>query len=196
VEFLSRYDLPYVKIASACLTDVPLLESVAALHRPIVLSTGMSTISEIDAAVEVLRHGAQDITLLHCTSDYPAEDAILDLPVIGTLRERFNLPVGYSGHEHGILPSVLAVAVHGACMVERHVTMSRAQRGSDHAASLEPRGLGLLVRDIRRAEQLAMGGTEKRVHDAELVHLARLRAVGSDILVEYWRASRLKGRDP
>jgi N-acetylneuraminate synthase len=135
----------------------------------------MSTIQEVDHAVEVL--GKQDLILLHACSTYPAYYEELNLHVIDVLRDRYGVLVGYSGHETG-LPSSLAAAVLGACIVERHITLDRSMWGSDHAASLEPNGITRLVRDIRLIEK-AMGDGVKRVLEREQPIIKKLRRVGA-----------------
>jgi N-acetylneuraminate synthase len=174
VEFVEEFDPPCYKIASACLTDDSLLEHTRAKGRPIVLSTGMSSLEQIDHAVDVL--GREDLVLMHTTSTYPSSPDELNLLVIPRLAERYGVPVGYSGHEVGLAPS-LAAAVLGACVIERHITLDRAMWGSDQAGSVEPQGLTRLVRDIRVYEQ-ARGDGEKRVYESELPGMARLRRVG------------------
>jgi N-acetylneuraminate synthase len=171
VDFLEQFDPPCYKIASASLTNDDLLRHTRATGRPIILSTGMSSMDEIDHAVEVL--GLDNLILLHSVSTYPAKYDELNLRAIATLRERYQIPVGYSGHETGIASTVAAVAL-GACCVERHITLDRAMWGSDHAASLEPTGLTRVCRDIRLIET-SMGTGEKRVLDRELPIIARLR---------------------
>ena len=174
VDFIEQFDPPCYKIASACLTDDHLLRHHRKYGRPIILSTGMSTMEEIRHAVEVL--GEEDLILMHCTSTYPSKNEELNLRVIDTLQKEFNCPVGYSGHELGLQTSIAAVAL-GACAVERHITLNRAMWGSDQAASVEPHGFARLVRDIRVVE-VAMGDGNKRVYDSELPILAKLRRVG------------------
>jgi N-acetylneuraminate synthase len=174
VEFIEQFDPPCYKIASACLTDDALLQHTRATGRPIVLSTGMSSLDQIDHAVEVL--GREELVLMHTTSTYPSDPDELNLLVIPRLAERYGVPVGYSGHEVGLAPS-LAAAVLGACLIERHITLDRAMWGSDQAASVEPQGLTRLVRDIRLFEQ-ARGDGDKRVYESELPGMARLRRVG------------------
>jgi N-acetylneuraminate synthase len=171
VDFMHRFNIPCYKIASATLTDDKLLKRTRATGKPIVLSTGMSTLAEIDHAVEVL--GSKDLILMHTVSTYPAHYNELNLRAIHTLRNRYKVPVGYSGHETGIASTVAAVALE-ACAVERHITLDRAMWGSDHAASLEPSGLTRLVRDIRLVES-SLGDGEKKVVDRELPIIARLR---------------------
>jgi N-acetylneuraminate synthase len=174
VDFVRAYDTPCYKIASAAVTDHDLLRKTRATGKPVLLSTGMSTIEQIDQAVEVL--GKKDLILLHAVSTYPAEYEDLNLRVIATLRARYDVPVGYSGHETGIPTSVAAAAL-GACVVERHITVDRSMWGSDQAASLEPNGLRRLVRDIRLVET-SMGTPEKRVLERELPIIKRLRLRG------------------
>jgi N-acetylneuraminate synthase len=139
-----------------------------------VLSTGMSTLEQLDHAVDVL--GKDDLVLLHTCSTYPAQYPELNLRVIATLRERYGIPIGYSGHETGIASSV-AAAVLGACIVERHVTLDRSLWGSDHAASLEPNGIIRVIRDIRLVE-LALGDGAKTVLPSEIPIMQKLRRVG------------------
>jgi sialic acid synthase SpsE len=172
VDFIEKFDVPCHKIASACLTDHDLLRRLRACGKPLLLSTGMSTIEQIDAAVEVLG-GTDDLILLHTVSTYPARYDELNLRVIATLRERYGVPVGYSGHETGLATSVAAVAL-GACVVERHITLDRSMWGSDQAASLEPSGLTRLLRDIRLVET-SMGSPEKTVLEREHALVDRLR---------------------
>jgi N-acetylneuraminate synthase len=174
VDFIDQFDPPFYKIASASLTDDALLRHTRAKGKPIVLSTGMSTLDQIDHAVEVL--GKEDLILLHCCSSYPSQYAELNLRAIPALRERYGVPVGYSGHETGIPSSVAAVAL-GACMVERHVTLDRSLWGSDQAASLEPNGIMRVVRDIRLVE-LSLGDGVKTVVPSEIQVMQKLRRVG------------------
>lgn len=174
VDFIAQFDPVCYKIASASLTDDALLRHHRQYGRPIILSTGMSTIEQIDHAVDVL--GKSDLIILHCTSTYPSKPDELNLRVINTLRERYGVPVGYSGHEVGLATTLAAVAL-GAVMVERHITLDRAMWGSDQAASVEPTGFRRLVKDIRAIEQ-AMGDGVKRVYDSELPIIKKLRRVG------------------
>jgi N-acetylneuraminate synthase len=175
VDFISQFQVPCFKVASASLTDDHLLRHTRAVGKPIVLSTGMSTIQEVDHAVEVL--GKQDLILLHACSTYPAYYEELNLEVIDVLRGRYGVPVGYSGHETG-LPSSVAAAVLGSCIIERHITLDRSMWGSDHAASLEPNGITRLVRDIRLIEK-SMGDGVKRVLEREQPIIKKLRRVGA-----------------
>jgi len=175
VDFIAQFKVPCFKVASASLTDDNLLRHTRAVGKPIILSTGMSTIQEVDHAVEVL--GKKDLVLLHACSTYPAYYEELNLHVIGVLKDRYGVPVGYSGHETG-LPSSVAAAVLGACMIERHITLDRSMWGSDHAASLEPNGITRLVRDIRLIEK-SMGDGVKRVLEREQPIIKKLRRVGA-----------------
>ena len=171
IDFLEEFNPPCYKIASASLTNDDLLRHTRATGRPIILSTGMSSLDDIDHAVEVL--GLDNLILLQSVSTYPARYDELNLRAIATLRQRYQIPVGYSGHETGIASTVAAVAL-GACCVERHITLDRAMWGSDHAASLEPTGLTRVCRDIRLIET-SMGTGDKKVLDRELPIIARLR---------------------
>ncbi|HWS65302.1 MAG TPA: N-acetylneuraminate synthase family protein [Steroidobacteraceae bacterium] len=174
VDFLESFNVPCHKVASASLTDDNLLRHIRATEKPIIISTGMSTMTQIEHAVEVL--GKENLIVLHSTSTYPASYDELNLRVIPILAQRFNVTIGYSGHETGIPSSVAAVAL-GAKMVERHLTLDRAMWGSDHAASLEPNGITRLVRDIRLVET-AFGDGKKRVFDREIPIIEKLRRVG------------------
>ncbi|HEY9517108.1 MAG TPA: N-acetylneuraminate synthase family protein, partial [Gemmatimonadaceae bacterium] len=173
VDFMEQFDPPCYKIASACLTDDNLLRHHRSYGRPIVLSTGMSTLEEIDHAINTL--GTNELILMHSTSSYPAKLEELNLRCIATLRERYGVPVGYSGHEVGLVPSVAAATL-GACMLERHITLDRAMWGTDQAASVEPPGLQRLVRDVRAIES-ALGDGQKRVYESELGPRQKLRRV-------------------
>jgi N-acetylneuraminate synthase len=175
VDVIARFDVPCFKIASASLTDDNLLWHTRATGKPIVLSTGMSTVEEIDRAVKIL--GTKDLVILHACSTYPAYYEELNLNAVQTLRERYQVPVGYSGHETGI-PSSVAAVVMGACMLERHITMDRSMWGSDHAASLEPNGITRLIRDVRLIEK-SMGDGVKRVLEREQPIIHKLRRVGA-----------------
>ena len=177
VDFMEQFNTPVYKIASASLTDDNLLRHVRKTGKPVIASTGMSTYEEIDHAVNVL--GKEDLILMHTTSTYPAKYEQLNLKAIPSMIERYNIPVGYSGHETGI-PTTVAAAVLGACCVERHITMDRAMWGSDQAASLEPNGISRLVRDIRLCEQ-SMGDGIKKVYDEEVPVMKKLRRVGAAV---------------
>ncbi|GAA2992880.1 N-acetylneuraminate synthase [Microbacterium terrae] len=174
VDFLEDLGVHAHKVASASITDIGLLRALRDTGKTIILSTGMSTIDQIDAAIEVV--GTDHLLLMHATSTYPMEPEEANLKMIPVLRDRYpGVPVGYSGHERGLQISVAAVAL-GAVAVERHITLDRTMWGSDHAASLEPTGLAHLVRDIRIIEQ-ALGDGVKRVYPGELAPMAKLRRV-------------------
>ncbi|MEK9643941.1 MAG: N-acetylneuraminate synthase family protein [Alphaproteobacteria bacterium] len=174
VDFMEAFDPPCYKIASASLTDDALLRHHSKTGRPIILSTGMSSLEEIDHAVDVL--GKKDLVILHCTSTYPSKAEELNLRAIPVLAERYGVPVGYSGHEVGLQTTVAAVT-QGACIVERHLTLDRAMWGSDQAASVEPQGFARMVRDIHTIE-MALGDGVKRVYDSEIPIREKLRRVG------------------
>ncbi len=174
VDFIDKFNPPCYKIASASLTDHNLLRHHRAKGRPIILSTGMSTLEQIDAAVNVL--GKKDLVLMHACSTYPSLYPELNLRVITTLQERYGVPVGYSGHETGLASTISTVAL-GACVIERHITTDRAIWGSDQAASLEPSGLNKLVRDIRLVET-SLGDGVKRLQESEIPVMQKLRRVG------------------
>lgn len=175
VDFIEAFNPPCYKIGSASLTDDNLLRHHRSFGRPIIISTGMSTIEQIDHAVKIL--GRDDLIILHCTSTYPSQVEELNLNAIRTLRERYQVPVGYSGHEVGLAPSVGAAAM-GACMLERHITLDRAMWGSDQAASVEWQGFWRLVKDVRALE-MAMGDGVKQVYPSEVPVMQKLRRVGS-----------------
>jgi len=172
-EFMEKFNPPCHKIPSAALTDHDLLQYLRKTGRPLILSTGMSTMEEIEAAVGLL--DLKKLILMHATSAYPCEPEELNLRMILTLKERFPCPVGYSGHEVGLVPSVAAVVL-GACIVERHITLDRAMWGSDQAASVEPGGFTRLMKYIRVTEQ-ALGDGVKKVYESEQSSLQKLRRV-------------------
>ena len=171
VEFMEQFNPPAHKIPSALLTDHALLRAYRATGRPLILSTGMSTLEEIKESVALV--GEDNLILCHTTSSYPCPPDELNLRMIQTLREMFNCPIGYSGHEVGLVPSAVAVAL-GACLVERHITLDRAIWGSDQSASVEPQGIERLVKYIRVTEQ-ALGDGVKQVYDSEKSSLSKLR---------------------
>ena len=173
VDFLATYDPIAFKVASASLTDHNLLRHIRKTNKPIILSTGMSTMDQIQKAVEVL--GLENMMICHTTSAYPCDPDELNLRMLQTLANQYDCPIGYSGHEVGLIPTVVAVAL-GACLVERHFTLDRALWGTDQAASVEPGGFERLVKYIRVTEQ-ALGDGVKRVYDSELPILKKLRRV-------------------
>lgn len=171
VDFIEQFDPVCYKVASASLTDRHLLKRIAATGRPVILSTGMSTMAQIRQAVGILP--ADRLLIAHCTSTYPCPPKELNLRMIETLQRQFDCPIGYSGHEVG-LPTTVAAVVLGACFVERHITLDRSMWGSDQAASVEPHGLSRLVKYIRVVEE-AMGDGNKHVYDNEKPIMRRLR---------------------
>jgi len=173
VDFIEQFRPPCYKVSSACLTNDDLLRHHSKVGRPIILSTGMSEMWQIEHAVEVL--GKENLILLHCTSTYPSKAEELNLRMILTLREKYGVPVGYSGHEVGLYTSY-AAAVLGACMVERHITLDRAMWGSDQSASVEPQGMKRLVRDIKEV-RVALGDGIKRVYESEVPIIKKLRMI-------------------
>lgn len=177
VEFLAQMDLPFYKIPSGEITNLPYLERTAACKKPLLVSTGMCENFEIEEALEVLRrNGAQQITLLHCNTDYPTPFEDANLRAMEDLR-RFGCPVGYSDHTPGIEASVAAVAL-GATVIEKHFTLDRSMEGPDHKASLDPAQLHELCAAIRHVE-LALGDGKKHVTPSE----ARNRPVARKSLV-------------
>jgi N-acetylneuraminate synthase len=178
VDFMEQFSTPAYKLPSASLTDLDLIRKTRSTGKPIILSSGMSTMEQIRKAVKVA--GEEGLGLMHSTSAYPCEPDELNLRMVETLHREFpNIPIGYSGHEVGLVPSTIAVAL-GACMVERHLTLDRAMWGSDQAASVEPGGFERLVKYLRVTEQ-ALGDGVKKVYDSELSSLKKLRRfVGED----------------
>ncbi len=177
VDFMEKFDTPAYKIPSASLTDLKLIRKARATGKPLILSSGMSTMEQIKTGVSIA--GEKDLVLMHCTSTYPCEPEELNLRMIETLRREFpNIPIGYSGHEVGLVPSAVAVAF-GACMVERHLTLDRAMWGSDQSASVEPGGFERLVKYIRVTEA-SLGDGVKKVYDSEKGSMKKLRRVNGD----------------
>jgi sialic acid synthase SpsE len=165
--FLDTISVAAIKIASADVTNIPLLACIAKKDRPVILSTGMSNLEEIDEAVSVLSQSTDNIIILHCISAYPFDNKMANLNVIKTLKDRYPYPIGYSGHEKsGMVVSLGAVAL-GACVIERHFTLDHTFKGPDHAASLEPDGMRNLVTAIRKLEE-SLGSPEKKILDIEL----------------------------
>lgn len=176
VDFIEQFNPPLYKAASASLTDHDLLKKMKQTGKPLIISTGMSTFAEINEAVSAV--GTENLLIAHSTSAYPCDAEELNLRMIHTLQSRYpNVPIGYSGHEPGLAPTVAAVAC-GACFVERHFTLDRTMWGSDQAASVEPTGMRRLVRDIRTVE-LALGDGIKKVYESEKGALKKLRNVVS-----------------
>lgn len=175
VEFLEKLNVVAHKVASACMTDRSLLKALNATGKPIFMSTGMSSLEQVDAAVKEIDNSR--LVLMHTVSVYPAKPEQLNLSWIETLQDRYpHLPVGYSGHEVGVTPSVIAVAKYGAVCVERHVTLDRAMWGSDQSASLEPDGMKRVVGYIRSIPVVSGKGV-KHVLEEEVPISAKLRRV-------------------
>ena len=175
LEFLQEFDVVAHKVASACLTDKELLKGMKATGKPVFLSTGMSNLDQIKTAVGLL--DPENTILMHAVSVYPAKQEQLHLSWIEDLKKNFpNYPIGYSGHEAGVMPSVIAVAKYGAVCVERHITLDRAMWGSDQSASLEPEGMERVVKYIRSIP-IVSGGGNKQVLSEEVPILEKLRRV-------------------
>ncbi len=178
VDFMEQFDPPCYKAASASLTDIELLKKKKSTGRPLIISTGMSTMEEIEAAVEAI--GTDNLLIAHATSTYPCPPEELNLRMIHTLKAKYPMcPIGYSGHETGLATTWAAVAL-GATFVERHITLDRAMWGTDQAASVEIGGLERLVRNIRDIEK-ALGDGVKRVYDSEIGPRKKLRRVQSTV---------------
>jgi N-acetylneuraminate synthase len=171
IDFLEAFNPVCYKVPSASLTDHGLLKCLRQTERPVILSTGMSTMEQIRASVALM--DLEKLVVCHATSTYPCDPNELNLNMIETLRQEFPCPIGYSGHEVGLITSVVAVAL-GACMVERHITLDRAMWGSDQAASVEPQGFERLVKYTRVTQQ-SLGDGVKRVYESEMPSLRRLR---------------------
>ena len=182
-EFLCQFDLEYNKIASAMITHQSLLEMVASEGRHTFISTGMSTLEEVDRAVAIFRDAACPFELMHCNSSYPMPDEEANLRMIAVLRERHGCDVGYSGHEVGLAISVAAAAL-GISSLERHITLNRAMYGSDQAASVELHGFKRLVRDVRAVE-LALGDGAKRITEVEMAARTKLAPWSLDTTVDH-----------
>ncbi|MEN8243233.1 MAG: N-acetylneuraminate synthase family protein, partial [Chloroflexota bacterium] len=167
-DFLNKLGVPAFKVASADMINLPLLDHLIGLGKPLILSTGMSRIEEVEFTVDFLKERKADFALLHCNSAYPASFDDINLRFMNHLR-RFDVPVGYSGHERGIAVSTVAAAM-GANIIERHITLDRTMDGPDHAASLEPQGFSKLVRDIRSVEKAMGSGEEKFMSRGEILN--------------------------
>ncbi|MBT8379803.1 MAG: N-acetylneuraminate synthase family protein [Ignavibacteria bacterium] len=176
VDFIEKFDVPIYKTASASLTDKKLLEKHKTLNKPVIVSTGMSTMEEIEKAVE--NFGTDNLLIAHSTSTYPCPNEELNLKMITTLQQKYDgVPIGYSGHETGLAPTWAAVSL-GAAFVERHITLDRSMWGSDQAASVEINGFNRLVRNIRDIE-IALGDGFKKLYESEMGARKKLRRVHS-----------------
>jgi len=173
VDMLERIGNSIYKISSFHVTDLNLIKYVCQTKKPIIISTGMSTIEEIDKAIELIKKYTKDFVIMHCVSCYPTEDEDVNLNVIPTLKNRYNCPVGYSGHERGIAITASTVLL-GSCAIERHFTLDRTMKGPDHASSVEPIGLNDIVTRSKKIFN-AMGTSEKNVLDCELKNRKKFR---------------------
>ncbi len=173
LSFLLQYNIPFLKIPSAMITNEQLMRASANSGKEVIFSSGMSTLEETDQAVQWMREEEADFSLLHCNSSYPAPLEDLNLKCIQTLRDRYGCEVGYSGHEFRLGTTVASVYL-GATIIERHITLDRTMWGSDHLASVEPQGLIKLVKGIRELE-IALGDGQKRVTEGELPVRKKLR---------------------
>jgi len=171
VDFMDAFDLPCYKVASACLTDNTILRCMILKNKPVLLSTGMSSMKQVHNAVSQL--DSDNLLILHTTSSYFFNPDEINLQVINTLRHEFDCPIGYSGHENGYAATLAAAAL-GAVLIERHITLDRRMWGSDHAISLDPQQLKRMVRDIRIIER-AMGNGIKTIYESEQLASEKLR---------------------
>jgi len=176
VNFLEKYNIPCYKIASASLTDINMLKQIKNIGKPIILSTGMSTMEQIKTAVNVL--GEDNLILTHCNSSYPAPNDELNLKVIQTLKTEFKCPIGYSGHETGMIPTIIAMGL-GACLVERHITLDRGMWGTDQAASLSVVGLGYVCNAALNFKTY-LGDGVKQIFKSEENVIKKLRKINND----------------
>ena len=191
IDFLEKIEVPFWKIPSGEITNFPYLVKIAKTHKPIVMSTGMATLKDVNEAIELLKNNeAGDITLLHCTTEYPTPYEDVNLQAMETLRQKFHLPVGYSDHTKGIFIPIAAVAM-GAMVIEKHFTLDRNMEGPDHKASLEPAELREMIANIRCLEW-AMGDGNKipsktEIENAKVARkslIAKVRIQKGEVLTE------------
>ena len=175
LDFLNQYDIPFIKIPSALITNLELLKATAETEKKIIISTGMSTIEDVDNAVNAIKSKNYDVdfALLHCNSSYPAPNKDLNLRCIQTLKEKYNCEVGYSGHEFGLTTTIASICL-GATIIERHITLDRTMWGTDQMCSVEPQGLIKLVRGVRELNS-ALGDGIKIVTETEIPIREKLR---------------------
>jgi N-acetylneuraminate synthase len=173
LEFILSYNVPFIKIPSAMLTNKELILNACRTGKDVWISTGMSSEEEIDAGVELLRKNAKRFLVMHCNSSYPAHVDELNLKYIQTLKEKYKCRVGYSGHEFELITSISAVVL-GAETIERHITLDRTQWGSDQLASVEPHGLMTLMNGINKVER-ALGDGKKHLYESEIAIRNKLR---------------------
>ena len=176
LKFLDQFDLKYHKIASAMIVDKDLLKEVAKRKKHTFISTGMSNIDDIDAAVKIFKENNCPFELMHCISKYPFDDKLANLNLISELRKKFNCNVGYSGHERGGLAISYAAAALGITSLERHFTLNRTMYGSDQAASIEPKTFKELIGGVRKIEQAMKGDKIKKILKEEIPVAKKLRA--------------------
>lgn len=183
MNFLEKLDVKKWKIPSGEITNLPYLIRIAKTNTPVILSTGMSTLNEVEEAIKILkRNGSKEITVLHCTTDYPTHYEDVNLSAMITMKNEFNLPVGYSDHTLGINVSIAAVAL-GATVIEKHFTLDRSMDGPDHKASLEPLELKEMIMGIRNIEK-ALGDGKKKPSESEKknIEIARKSIVASKFI--------------
>ena len=175
LDFLNQYDIPFIKIPSALLTDLELIKESVKTGKKIIISTGMSTIEEIDNAVNTIKkvNAEAQYAILHCNSTYPAPNDELNLNCIKTLKDKYKCEVGYSGHEFGLTTTIASVCL-GATIIERHITLDRTMWGTDQMCSVEPQGLIKLVRGIKELNK-ALGDGKKIVTETEKPIREKLR---------------------
>ncbi len=173
VEILEKLKNPIYKISSFHVTDIPLIEAICKTKKPIILSTGMSSLQEIENAVKIIKDKGNELILLQCTSCYPTDDKDVNLRVINSYKKKFEVLVGYSGHERGTSITSAAIVL-GACVLERHFTLDRTMKGPDHASSVETEGMKLIVEKAQRIFN-SLGENEKKVLDCELKNRKKFR---------------------
>ena len=173
LEFINEYQVPFIKIPSAHLTNDSLIEESAKTNKPLIISTGMSTLDEVDKAYGIISKYHNNIVIMHCNSTYPAPEKELNLSVIKSFIERYNCSIGYSGHEYSVEPTVIA-AILGAKFIERHITLDHSMWGTDQKSSLEVDGMDKLIRRLRSLDDI-IGDGEKIVSDSEIPVREKLR---------------------
>jgi sialic acid synthase SpsE len=191
-DFLDELGIPCFKITSFDVTNLPFIDYVCKKGKPVILSAGMCNFEELDEAMETIKKNGNDVVLLHCISAYPFDNPLANLRMIPKLKERYNVPVGYSGHEKSGFAVSFGARLIGACMIERHFTLDRTMRGPDHAASLEPKGLAELIKNVRKLEE-ALGDGEKRILDIEMP--IREKMAKSIVSTRYIRAGEVIRRE-
>ncbi|MFA5089586.1 MAG: N-acetylneuraminate synthase family protein [Candidatus Omnitrophota bacterium] len=174
LEFIMNYDVPFIKIPSAKLADKHLLRAACETGKAVILSTGMSTLKEIDGAVKILERYSSEHILMHTNSTYPSDYNDLNLQCILTLQKRYNCPVGYSGHEYDLEPTVVAAAL-GAKVIERHITLDHKMWGTDHSSSLEVMGMDILKKRINSIYAI-FGDGKKRITQGEILMRKKMRS--------------------